>query len=354
MGRASTSPGCFNTDWHRKVLRTSSGEVTDYPHILYPYIGLTLGFTRNSQPFIQRQTQQLAAAAQLAGAGAPTAASNNNSPPGGSGGGGGVGGSYQLDAANAAKQMAALQAAGRSRAQSNSSNPNIITPTSSSITGSGLPPIAPSMNQHDQPQQPQQQQQHANPAMDPQTRAQILQVQNQIMHQLLNNRPPHFLPQLAEVMAQHGTPLPPALTGIQSPGYDPNTSRLRAILPGSTTGTFHLYGKEVDLHMLLVWIIQRGGGVKVGGVCSSSLNNPPSVVFAASLVLMLTDRALRIKEKTGLGRAFSITSGFPDCSSPATQDNLRPISFLFSNRPTPCAYTHSSRHGSSSSRTRPS
>lgn len=100
-------------------------------------------------------------------------------------------------------------------------------------------------------------------ATDPNIRAQILQAQQQFMSMLLQQRPPQFLSQLAEVMAQHGSPLPPSLTGVPTSSYDPATSRLRGIIPGSSLGTFHLYGKEVDLHTLLIWIIQRGGGVKV-------------------------------------------------------------------------------------------
>ncbi|KAG8924733.1 hypothetical protein FRC02_010217 [Tulasnella sp. 418] len=80
-----------------------------------------------------------------------------------------------------------------------------------------------------------------------------------VMAKLLNNRPPEFLPQLARFMAQRGSHLPPSLTGVPNPNYDHNTSRFRAVQPGSSPGTFRIADKDVDLHMLLIWVLQRGG-----------------------------------------------------------------------------------------------
>ncbi|KAG9033559.1 hypothetical protein FRB95_014637 [Tulasnella sp. JGI-2019a] len=211
-------------------------------------------FTPQQQQLQQQRSQQQFAAANQFGS-----ASGSSSPSTGlasSLNNIGSAASYQLDAANAAKQMAALQAAGRSRAQSQSAAPVSTNPTSAVSTN-------PQMNQHDPALASGA---GFNPAvampMDPNIRSQILQAQQQFMNGLLQQRPPQFLSQLAEVMAQNGQPLPPALTGVPTPSYDPTTSRMRGIIPGSSVGTFHLYGKEVDLHTLLIWIIQRGGGIK--------------------------------------------------------------------------------------------
>ncbi|KAG8939415.1 hypothetical protein FRC03_006318 [Tulasnella sp. 419] len=93
----------------------------------------------------------------------------------------------------------------------------------------------------------------------PQIIAQQQELARLVMANMLNNRPAAFLPQLAEYMAQRGSPLPPALTGVPKPNYDPNTSRFRVVQPGSSPGTFRIADKDVDLHMLLIWVLQRGG-----------------------------------------------------------------------------------------------
>lgn len=92
---------------------------------------------------------------------------------------------------------------------------------------------------------------------------------------MLNNRPPNFLPQLAEVMASKGTPLPQAITGVPSPAYDPTTSPMRGIQPGSSPGTIQFSGKELDLHMLMIWVIQKGGFQKVRAIASWSCFGSP-------------------------------------------------------------------------------
>lgn len=98
-----------------------------------------------------------------------------------------------------------------------------------------------------------------------QQRVLLQQTHQAVLGAMLNNRPANFLPQLAEVMAGKGTPLPPAMTGLPSPTYDPSNPRLRGILPGNSVGTFNFFGKEVDLHMLLIFVIQRGGYGKASG-----------------------------------------------------------------------------------------
>ncbi|KAG8899530.1 hypothetical protein FRB99_006583 [Tulasnella sp. 403] len=163
--------------------------------------------------------------------------------------------SFSLDPANAAKQMAAMQAAGRSRALSHSgpvNQSNFATPmnpanaglgSSAGVGVTGLPSNPPSMDQQAQ-------------------RAQLQHAHNMIMNAMLHSRPSNFLTQLAEVMSQRGTPLPVEMTGVPS-AYDPLSSQFREITPGTNPGTFHLCGKDVDLHKLIIWVIQRGGFNKV-------------------------------------------------------------------------------------------
>ncbi|KAG9016734.1 hypothetical protein FRB90_002336 [Tulasnella sp. 427] len=223
------------------------------------------------QRFLQQQQQhhqqQMTAASQL-GVPDPGSASNplldgQIANPLDNFGGSSGGLSFSLDPANAAKQMAALQAAGRSRALSHSAsgttssqfptplNPAVagLQPGGGNTTTTATPGINPP------------------PAMDPQMQnmqqRQLHNAQAMILNAMLNNRPPNFLPQLAEVMAARGTPLPQTITGVPSPTYDPASSSMRTIAPGSSPGTIQFAGKEMDLHMLMIWVIQRGGFHKI-------------------------------------------------------------------------------------------
>ncbi|KAG8907974.1 hypothetical protein FRC01_007525, partial [Tulasnella sp. 417] len=214
------------------------------------------------QRFLQQQQQhhqqQMTAASQLnisdpSGAANPLLEGQIANPLDNFGGSSG-GLSYSLDPAQAAKQMAALQAAGRSRALSHSAS----GPTSSQFPPSLNPAVAglqPGGNTTTTA---------PPPAMDPQMQHRQLQhAQSMILSAMLNNRPPNFLPQLAEVMASKGTPLPQTITGVPSPTFDPTTSPMRGIQPGSSPGTIQFSGKELDLHMLMIWIIQKGGFHKI-------------------------------------------------------------------------------------------
>lgn len=177
--------------------------------------------------------------------------------------GGSSGGlSYTLDSASAAKQMAALQAAGRSRALSHSASG-----TTSSQFPSPLNPAVAGLQPGGNTTTTAQSAINPPSTMDPQMQnmqqRQLHHAQTMIINAMLNNRPPNFLPQLAEVMASKGTPLPQAITGVPSPTYDHATSPMRGILPGASPGTIQFSGKELDLHMLMIWVIQRGGFQKV-------------------------------------------------------------------------------------------
>lgn len=95
-----------------------------------------------------------------------------------------------------------------------------------------------------------------------QRRMQLQETHHVVVASFLNNRPAYFLPQLAEFMASNATALPTAMTGMPSPTYDPSNPRLQGILPGSSIGTFNFFGTNVDLYLLLMYVIQRNGYVK--------------------------------------------------------------------------------------------
>ncbi|KAK7058831.1 hypothetical protein VNI00_001455 [Paramarasmius palmivorus] len=74
-----------------------------------------------------------------------------------------------------------------------------------------------------------------------------------------NERTRGFLAGLANFMMKQNTPLPPALTGVPTPNYDPNTSMFSDLEPSSEPGSFRLAGKDVDLFRLWAMVFQRGG-----------------------------------------------------------------------------------------------
>jgi SWI/SNF chromatin-remodeling complex subunit SWI1 len=76
----------------------------------------------------------------------------------------------------------------------------------------------------------------------------------------LKQRQQGFLHGLANVMAKRGTPLPPALTGVPVPNYDPATSIWKGIEPSSEVGSFRLAGNDIDLFKLWGLVFQNGGG----------------------------------------------------------------------------------------------
>ncbi|KAF8225042.1 hypothetical protein L208DRAFT_1380821 [Tricholoma matsutake] len=76
----------------------------------------------------------------------------------------------------------------------------------------------------------------------------------------LKQRQQGFLQGLANVMAKRGTPLPPALTGVPVPNYDHGTSMWKTIELSSEVGSFRLAGKDIDLFKLWGLVFQNGGG----------------------------------------------------------------------------------------------
>ncbi len=73
----------------------------------------------------------------------------------------------------------------------------------------------------------------------------------------------NFLQGLANTFAKRGHPLPPGLTGLSFPNYDPNNSPFSAIEPGSEVGTFRLAGKDVNIFKFWGLALQQGGGQAV-------------------------------------------------------------------------------------------
>ncbi|KAL0575988.1 hypothetical protein V5O48_005988 [Marasmius crinis-equi] len=79
----------------------------------------------------------------------------------------------------------------------------------------------------------------------------------------MQERAQSFLQSLASFMVKQNTPLPPPLTGVPVPNYDPTTSVFSEIEPGSEPGSFRLAGKDVDLFRLWGTVIQRGGSAVI-------------------------------------------------------------------------------------------
>lgn len=73
---------------------------------------------------------------------------------------------------------------------------------------------------------------------------------------------PVLLRMIAELYNRKGTPLPPALTGVQSPAWNPATSSFRFEL-GSERGIIKLASQDVDLFKLWQIIFASGLSSKV-------------------------------------------------------------------------------------------
>lgn len=189
---------------------------------------------------------------------------------------------FNLDPSQAAKQMAALSAANQARI-ANSRAPSAPVPLGGTSSGSYLGGINSSNTAvpHDILSGPmsgstnfQMSNNHvmsspANtgvmPLLDPSMSQSTSATRNQMQPTAsLRQRQHGFLNGLANVMAKRNTPLPPALTGIPTPNYDPNTTVWKMIEPSPTeVGSFRLAGKDVDLFKLWGLVLQHGGGAAV-------------------------------------------------------------------------------------------
>ncbi|KAF8140115.1 hypothetical protein EV363DRAFT_1393035 [Boletus edulis] len=79
---------------------------------------------------------------------------------------------------------------------------------------------------------------------------------------LMKQKQRGFLLGLANVHISRGTPLPPALTAVQYPNYDPASSQWKSMECSSEPGAFRLAGKDIDLFKLWGIVCQLGGGPK--------------------------------------------------------------------------------------------
>jgi SWI/SNF chromatin-remodeling complex subunit SWI1 len=73
---------------------------------------------------------------------------------------------------------------------------------------------------------------------------------------------PVLLRMIAELYNRKGTPLPPALTGVQTPAWNPVTSPFRFEL-GTEKGVIRLAGQDVDLFKLWQILFAAGLSAKV-------------------------------------------------------------------------------------------
>ncbi|KDQ63780.1 hypothetical protein JAAARDRAFT_29820 [Jaapia argillacea MUCL 33604] len=185
---------------------------------------------------------------------------------------------FNLDASQAAKQMAALNAASLARMSNRSApggtsasflgatsntNFNVLAQQGDPQNDISTTPFNPQAPNH----QPNIIPIFTNPAPDhsmshPPTapRPQNNQLQNQ---QNLQARRRGFLTSLATLHIQRNTPLPPALTGVQyPPNYDPGNSQWKS-LECPDLGFVRLAGKDIDLFRLWGTVLQAGGLAKV-------------------------------------------------------------------------------------------
>lgn len=185
-----------------------------------------------------------------------------------------------LDASAAAKQMASLSAVGLARVAKVPPGPSAVhpqAPQSGSYIGNmgsngmpsghdnsganlfnGMQSYTNMPSQNNASMQSQQQnnlanlQMAGNPAMGAQPSAATVK-----------QRQRNFLNGLTTVMAARGTPLPPTLTGIPNPDFNPQNSPWKTLEVSNEVGAFRLGGKDVDLFKLWGLVFQAGGHDKV-------------------------------------------------------------------------------------------
>lgn len=194
--------------------------------------------------------------------------------------------SFSLDSPEAAKQMAALNAASQARiAQNARIPPSFHPPSGGTSSGSYLGGINShsyaagnhdllngSANGHANFQIPNNQPLPQTP--NSATSASFVDSSMSHPNALRNPQGPNqqrklsFLTGLANAMAKRGTPLPPALTGVAVPNYDPNNSPFAFVEPSTEVGSFRLAGKDVDLLKLWATVFANHGGHAVRYIIS--------------------------------------------------------------------------------------
>lgn len=177
---------------------------------------------------------------------------------------------FNMDPTQAAKQMAALNAAGQARMATNSRGPSSSGTNSGAYLGGMNSATYPTAN-HDlmnanfqipnnHPMASASNSVVNTSFLDP-TMAQPNAAPTPAQAAMqLRQRQQVFLSGLANVMAKRNTPLPPALTGVAVPNYDPTNSPWKAVEPSSEMGAFRLAGKDVNLFKLWGLVQYHGGG----------------------------------------------------------------------------------------------
>ncbi|KAF5377667.1 hypothetical protein D9615_005273 [Tricholomella constricta] len=177
-----------------------------------------------------------------------------------------------LDPTQAAKQMAALTAASQARIANSRPTPLLNPPSgtnSAPFLGGTIPPNYPAANydpssgsstQHATFQMPNNLPTSNSSSFLDSMSHQASRNVPQSNNTTLKQRQQGFMNGLANVMATLGTPLPPSLTGVPTPSYDPNTSRWKHLEPSSEIGFLRLAGKDINLFKLWGSVFQSGGG----------------------------------------------------------------------------------------------
>lgn len=100
-----------------------------------------------------------------------------------------------------------------------------------------------------------------HPPSDPSLlhRQSLIASQSQMNPNAVKARKPTMLDLISQIMMSRKTPLPPSVSGIPNPAYDPATSPWRNLEPASQIGGFKLAGKDVDLQKL--WTVTHPVGV---------------------------------------------------------------------------------------------
>ncbi|KAJ3776955.1 hypothetical protein FB446DRAFT_719757 [Lentinula raphanica] len=168
-----------------------------------------------------------------------------------------------LDAAQA-KQMAALTAVGQARIAQGNMRPLNGGGNSGSFLG-GIPP-AHTNNYQNQPSLERSMSQIPSTTRSGQPSIAFKEKANS------------FILSLATVFAKRNQPLPPALTGVPTPAYDPINSPFKDIEPGAEHGSFRLAGKDINIFYLWNLIWQRGGMNNI-----ASNNGWPSILQALEI-----------------------------------------------------------------------
>ncbi|KAF8213271.1 hypothetical protein K438DRAFT_1915407 [Mycena galopus ATCC 62051] len=168
-------------------------------------------------------------------------------------------GYFNLDPAQA-KQMAGIQAANQVRSRA-----SIGSGISSGLGVSAELPAQPAGQHSFSLPNPQGLPLGSNPGMNPFLDSPMAHHPNAAARNpsqgpvSIKQRQAGFLNGLARIMTQRGTPLPPALTGTDTPTYDPTTSKWAMVEPAEV-GAFRLAGRDIELFKLWTLVFQAGGG----------------------------------------------------------------------------------------------